>query len=93
MSKRYAPEHRALVLRMLDVFKGDILTTARFCQIPERTLRDWHAQRAAQQQSAARQQPAARPGAPVTIQIVRRKTSAAPPPSPSPSPTPPRRRE
>jgi hypothetical protein len=43
MSRRYSPEHKRLVLRLLSAFSGDVATTSRFTGIPERTLRDWYA--------------------------------------------------
>jgi hypothetical protein len=42
MSKRYTIAHKNLVLKLLTrVFKRDVVATARFCEVPERTLRDW----------------------------------------------------
>jgi hypothetical protein len=43
MSRRYSPEHKLLVLRLLSAFSGDIVATSRFTGVPERTLRDWYA--------------------------------------------------
>jgi hypothetical protein len=43
MSRRYSPEHKRLVLRLLSAFRGDVAMTSRFTGIPERTLRDWYA--------------------------------------------------
>ena len=41
MSK-YSRTHKNLVLRIYaEVFKGDVTKTARYAQIPQRTLRDW----------------------------------------------------
>jgi len=42
MSRRYAPDHKLLVLRIFAAFfEGDIAATSRFTGIPERTIRDW----------------------------------------------------
>jgi hypothetical protein len=42
MSKRYSIAHKKLVLKLLThAFKRDVVATARFCNVPERTLRDW----------------------------------------------------
>jgi hypothetical protein len=41
MSRRYAPDHKQLVLKIMSNFKGDILATRRYTGIPERTLREW----------------------------------------------------
>ena len=42
MSRRYALDHKYLIIRLVkDAFKGDAAVTARYCSIPERTLRDW----------------------------------------------------
>ena len=42
MSRRYAPDHKELIIRLVkDAFKGDVAATARYAHIPERTLRDW----------------------------------------------------
>ena len=41
MSRRYTPDHKALVLKILVSFKYDVTATSRFTGIPERTLRDW----------------------------------------------------
>lgn len=42
MSKRYTIAHKNLVLKLLThAFKRDVGATARFCEVPERTLRDW----------------------------------------------------
>jgi hypothetical protein len=41
MSRRYAPDHKKLVLKILDNFKGNVITTSRYTGIPERTLREW----------------------------------------------------
>ena len=42
MPIRYSYAHKNLVLRIFaEVFKGDVAKTARYAQIPERTLRDW----------------------------------------------------
>jgi hypothetical protein len=42
MSRRYAPDHKNLVLKILSNFKGDVTATSRYTGIPERTLREWH---------------------------------------------------
>jgi len=59
MSRRYAPDHKQLVLKILNNFKGDVVATCRYTGIPERTLREWRAeQRAAtMRQRAAMQKP------------------------------------
>lgn len=42
MSKRYTIAHKKLILKLLThAFKRDVMATARFCEVPERTLRDW----------------------------------------------------
>ncbi len=41
MSRRYASDHKALVLKILVSFKYDVTATSRYTGIPERTLRDW----------------------------------------------------
>ncbi len=39
---RYAPTHKKLVLRLYkEAFKGDVMATSRYTEVPERTLRDW----------------------------------------------------
>ncbi len=39
---RYSPAHKNLILRIFaEVFKGDVAKTARYSNVPERTLRDW----------------------------------------------------
>jgi hypothetical protein len=43
MSRRYSPDHKRLVLRLLRAFSGDVAATSQFTGIPERTLRDWYA--------------------------------------------------
>ncbi|MEZ4671936.1 MAG: hypothetical protein R3E39_28870 [Anaerolineae bacterium] len=58
MSRRYATDHKQLVMRLVkEAFNGDVAKTARYANIPERTLRDWlHAEymRALYQQRLAR---------------------------------------
>jgi hypothetical protein len=41
MSRRYAPDHKSLVLKILKAHKLDVAATSRFTGVPERTLRDW----------------------------------------------------
>lgn len=41
MSRRYAPDHKTLVLKILKDFKGNIFATALYTGIPARTLREW----------------------------------------------------
>ncbi|MEO8607626.1 MAG: hypothetical protein ABI690_07080 [Chloroflexota bacterium] len=41
MSRRYSPDHKSLVLKILKNFKDDVLTTSRYTGVPERTLREW----------------------------------------------------
>lgn len=39
---RYNPSHKKLVLRLYkEAFKGDVMATCRYAEVPERTLRDW----------------------------------------------------
>ena len=39
---KYSRTHKNLVLRIYaEIFKGDVAKTARYAQIPQRTLRDW----------------------------------------------------
>lgn len=44
MSKRYSPEHKALVLQKWEANGGDIALTSVQTGIPERTLRQWRQQ-------------------------------------------------
>ena len=55
MSRRYAPDHKTLVLKLLANFKGDIAVTSRYTAVPERTIREW---RIAQRMAAMRQRAA-----------------------------------
>ena len=61
MSRRYAPDHKQLIIRLVkDAFKGDVAATAQYVRIPERTLRDWlHTERlqAMYRKTLAKQQP------------------------------------
>ncbi len=41
MSRRYSPEHRALILRILVAYRGNVREASRFAGVPERTLREW----------------------------------------------------
>jgi hypothetical protein len=42
MSRRYAADHKNLVLKIFAaVFEGDAAATSRFTGVPERTIRDW----------------------------------------------------
>jgi hypothetical protein len=47
MARRYSPDHKYLILRLVkDAFKGDVTATASYARIPERNLCDWlHAAR------------------------------------------------
>jgi hypothetical protein len=66
MSKRYSPDHRTLVLKLLRyAFKNDIAATSRFCMIPERTIREWRRQAELAKRS--------RPVANATTHIARRQ--------------------
>jgi hypothetical protein len=43
MSRRYAPDHKQLVLRVFAlVFDCNAAATSKFTGIPERTIRDWY---------------------------------------------------
>jgi hypothetical protein len=44
MSQRYTPEHKALIMRVLRAYQGDIIAASRFTGVPQRTLRDWRHQ-------------------------------------------------
>ena len=55
MSRRYAPDHKMLVLKLLSNFKGDAVVTSRYTGVPERTIREW---RREQQTAAVRQRAA-----------------------------------
>jgi len=44
MSRRYSPDHKMLVLRLLAVNKGDAIRVSHFTGIPVRTIRDWELQ-------------------------------------------------
>jgi transposase-like protein len=48
MSRRYSPDHKALVLKILKAYKDDVTAASRYTGVPERTLREWR--RAAVQQ-------------------------------------------
>jgi hypothetical protein len=52
MSRRYAPDHKNLVLKLLANFKGDIVVTSRYTGVPQRTIREW---RIEQRMAAMRQ--------------------------------------
>jgi hypothetical protein len=41
MSRRYAPDHKTLVLKILQAHKGDVAAASRYTGVPARTLRDW----------------------------------------------------
>jgi hypothetical protein len=41
MSRRYAPDHKSLILKILRANKLDVAATSRFTGVPQRTLRDW----------------------------------------------------
>ncbi|MBZ0287155.1 MAG: hypothetical protein K8I30_06030 [Anaerolineae bacterium] len=41
MSRRYSPDHKALVLKILKAYKDDVLAASRYTGVPERTLREW----------------------------------------------------
>jgi hypothetical protein len=55
MSRRYAPDHKNLVLKLLANFKGDVVVASRYTGVPERTLREWRDE----QQAATMRQRAA----------------------------------
>jgi hypothetical protein len=42
MSRRYAPDHKALVLKILVAYHYDVAAASQYTGVPERTLRDWH---------------------------------------------------
>lgn len=44
MSRRYAPDHKRLALKIMQDFKWDAAQASRYTAIPERTLREWHRQ-------------------------------------------------
>ncbi len=56
MSRRYSPDHKALILKILAAYNQDITITCAFTGVPERTLRDWQAE---QRRLAARARTAA----------------------------------
>ncbi|MCA0456673.1 MAG: hypothetical protein LCI00_22060 [Chloroflexi bacterium] len=57
---RYSPAHKKLILRLVkEAFRGDIAATARYAEVPERTLRDWMF--AARRAAASRKPAAAAP--------------------------------
>lgn len=41
MSRRYAPDHRLLVLKVVRDFKFNVPAAARYTRVPERTIRAW----------------------------------------------------
>jgi hypothetical protein len=41
MSRRYSPDHKALVLKILKAYKDDVVAASRYTGVPERTLREW----------------------------------------------------
>ena len=41
MSRRYSPDHKALVLKILKAYKDDVSAASRYTGVPERTLREW----------------------------------------------------
>ncbi len=57
MSRRYAPDHKRLVLKVFNDLKGNVTHTVRYTGVPERTLRDWieEARAAAVRRKAAAQ--------------------------------------
>jgi hypothetical protein len=57
MSKRYSPDYKRLVLKLLRYNHSKLTDIARFAGVPERTLRDW--QRNEQEAAALRRQSAA----------------------------------
>ncbi|HUN09659.1 MAG TPA: hypothetical protein PLQ56_23845 [Aggregatilineales bacterium] len=71
MSRRYAPDHKRLVLKIMSDFRYDLDKTARYTGIPVRTLNDWRkeVQRAlaAARQAAARNQPNRQAAAPSAV--------------------------
>jgi transposase-like protein len=64
MSRRYAPDHKALVLRIMQSVGHDVLKTARLTGIPVRTLNDWRRElrqsEAAAHRAAAEKRPSAK---------------------------------
>jgi transposase-like protein len=52
MSRRYDPDHKALVLRIMQGFGHDLEKTARYTGVPTRTLNDWR-QELRQKEAAA----------------------------------------
>jgi hypothetical protein len=58
MSRRYSPDHKALVLKILKAYKEDVTAASRYTGVPERTLREWRREMrlAARRESAAMQQ-------------------------------------
>ena len=55
MSRRYAPDHKALVLKILVAYKYNVTAASQYTGVPERTLREW---RNEQQAAAIRQRAA-----------------------------------
>ena len=57
MSRRYSPDHKALVMKILKAYKDDVTAASRYTGIPERTLREWRREQrlAAMRQRAAMQ--------------------------------------
>jgi transposase-like protein len=41
MSRRYSPDHKALILKILNAYKKDVVAASRYTGVPERTLREW----------------------------------------------------
>ena len=41
MSRRYSPDHKALVLKILKAYKDDGVVASGYTGVPERTLREW----------------------------------------------------
>ncbi|MBI1278052.1 MAG: hypothetical protein GC179_07990 [Anaerolineaceae bacterium] len=64
---RYNPSHKKLVLRLYkEAFKGDVVATSRYTEVPERTLRDWI--------YAAHRAAASRKSAAAAVPIVQRRS-------------------
>ncbi len=66
MSKRYTPEFKKLVMRLLRDNHDDVVRVARYVGIPQRTLRDW--------QQEARLRAAASRASAVIAELQKRQT-------------------
>ena len=56
MSRRYSPDHKALILKILKAYKDNVVAASRYAGVPERTLREWR--REEQQMAALRRRAA-----------------------------------